>query len=100
MATQHVNGYVGGAHIEKPTSVPKTPQRFCTPYIPGVAPTSNNSSAVTWTRSLGINAGLNFHASVETGFDSSAVITYQFSRTRLLCGWKDYPGGDPKQLDR
>jgi hypothetical protein len=32
---QHVNGYAGGAHIEKPTSVPHTPSRFCVGQIVG-----------------------------------------------------------------
>jgi hypothetical protein len=95
---QHVNGYAGGAHIEKPTSVPHTPSRFCVGQMSGSTPSSNNSAAVTWTRSLGIHAGLDFHASVETGFDSSAEVTYTFTRTGSLCGWKDNPGGVPKQL--
>jgi hypothetical protein len=88
----------GGARIEKPTSVPKTPSRFCVSQMSGSTPTSNNSTAVTWTRSLGVHAGLDFHASVETGYDSSAEITYSFTRTGSLCGWKGNPGGVPKQL--
>jgi hypothetical protein len=95
---QHVNGYAGGASIEKPTSVPSTPSRFCVGQIAGSSTHSNNSTAVTWTRSAGVHAGLDFHASVETGFDTSAEINYSFSRHRHLCGWKDSPGGVPKQL--
>jgi hypothetical protein len=95
---QHVNGYAGGASTEKPTSVPSTPSRFCVGQIAGSSTHSDNSAAVTWTRSAGIHAGLDFHASVETGFDSSAEVTYTFTRTGSLCGWKDNPGGVPKQL--
>jgi hypothetical protein len=95
---QHVNGYAGGAHTEKPTSVPHTPSRFCVGQMSGSTPSSNNSTAVTWTRSLGVHAGLDFHASVETGYDSSAEVTYTFTHTGSLCGWKGNPGGVPKQL--
>lgn len=45
-----------------------------------------------------MHAGLDFHASVETGFDSSAEVTYTFTRSGSLCGWKGNPGGVPKQL--
>jgi hypothetical protein len=69
---QHANGFAGGARIRKPTSTPHTPSRFCVAQMGGSKATSNNSAAVTWTRSLAINAGLNFHASVETGQRSSA----------------------------
>jgi hypothetical protein len=44
------------------------------------------------------DAGLGFDASVETRFDRSAELQYTVFRTRLLCGWKDYPGGAPGQL--
>jgi len=100
---QHVNGYAGGADIRKPTSVPPTPSRFCVFQIKGSAPTSNTSSAVTWTRKLSIaavsdDAALGFDASAQTGFDTSAQLTYKVSANRYLCGWKDNPGGVPKQL--
>ena len=77
--------------------------RFCATQAPGTSPTSNNTSAVTWTKKLAISAvsgdaGLGFDASAETGFDHSAQLQYTVFRTRLLCGWKDYPGGVPKQL--
>ncbi len=95
---QHVNGYAGGATHETPHSVPHTPSRFCVPQDKTSAPQSNNTAAVTWTKSLGIHAGLGFHASVETGFDTSAQITYTYIHAGSLCGWKDNPGGSPKQL--
>jgi hypothetical protein len=95
---QHVNGYAGGAHVEKPASVPSTPSRFCVGQIAGSTSHSNNTAAVTWTRSAGIHAGLDFHASVETGYDRSAQINYSYSRSRNLCGWRSLPGEDPKQL--
>lgn len=71
--------------------------------IKGSAPSSNNSAAVTWTKKLAVqavkgDASGGFEASAETGFDESAQITYKVSRTRYLCGWKDLPGGTPKQL--
>lgn len=100
---QHPNGYAGGADIKKPTFIPPTPRRHCVKQIRGSSPTSNNSSAVTWTAKLAVqavkdDAALGFEASAQTGFDTSAQITYVVSRTRYLCGWKDVPGGHPGQL--
>jgi hypothetical protein len=93
-----VNGFAGGAIIKAPTLIPITPAKFCGPQIAGSKAESHNSAAVTWSGSLGIGAGLGFTASIETGFDTSAQITYQFSAPWLFCGWKDDPGGTPKQL--
>jgi hypothetical protein len=33
---QHVNGYVGGAEIRRPSFIPRTPMRFCTTQAPAV----------------------------------------------------------------
>lgn len=100
---QHASGYAGGADIKKPTFIPPTPRRFCVKQISGSSPTSNNSSAVMWTAKVEVkavkdDAALGFEASAETGFDTSAQITYTVSRTRYLCGWKSLPGGTPRQL--
>jgi len=96
--TDHVNGFAGGATIKTPTAIPVTPGKFCVHQIAGSTAQSNNSSAVTWSKSLGIGAGLGLTATIETGFDTSAQITYHFSATRLFCGWKSGPGGIPQQL--
>ncbi len=100
---QHVNGYAGGAETRKPGFIPNTPTRFCVTQDAGTSPTSDNSSAVTWTKKLSISAvaddaGLDFDASAETGFDHSAELQYTVARRRHLCGWKDLPGGTPGQL--
>jgi len=99
---QHPNGYAGGADTRKPTFIPPTPRRFCVKQISGSTPTSNNSTAVIWTAKLAVqavkdDAALGFEASAQTGFDGNAQITYTVSRTRYLCGWKDFPGGTPRQ---
>ncbi len=93
-----VNGFAGGATIKTPTSIPGTPAKFCEPLKAGTTAKSGNSPAVTWTGSLGIRIGLGFEASVQTGFDSGAQITYHFTATRHLCGWKSLPSGTPRQL--
>jgi hypothetical protein len=93
-----VNGYAGGAYIKTPTSIPNTPSRFCVRQAPGSTAKSNNSSAVTWSGSLGIGTGLRFSASIETGYDTSAQVTYHFTAWRHLCGQKGDPGGTPGQL--
>jgi hypothetical protein len=96
--TDHVNGYAGGMIIKKPTSIPSTPARYCDPLLRGGAAHIDRSAAVTWTRSLGIGTGFGFQASVQTGFDSSAEITYAASANRELCGQYDDPGGTPRQV--
>jgi hypothetical protein len=84
--------------IKKPSSVPSTPSRFCDQLLRGGKAYIDRSAAVTWTRSLGFAAGLGFQASVQTGFDTSAEITYAASANRALCGWKSDPGGTPQQV--
>jgi len=93
-----VNGYAGGFIIKKPTSIPVTPAKYCDPLLRGGTVYINKTVAVTWTRSLGIGTGLGFQASVQTGFDTSAQITYTASANRQLCGWKSDPGVRPQQV--
>lgn len=90
------NGYDGGAHIEKPSSVPGT--RDCENYVSGFKFRSNSSTAKTWRRTWGIHAGLGFDASIVTGYDKSAAVVYKLRRSRDICGTNDYPGGSPRQL--
>jgi hypothetical protein len=94
-----VNGYAGGADIKTPTSIPSTPAQFCIHQVAGSTARSNNSHAVTWSGGLGIGTPLvHFDASVQTGYDTSAQITYHFTASRHLCGWKGDPGGAPQQM--
>jgi hypothetical protein len=95
---QHVNGYFGGGHIEKPPSVPRTHKWNCASYVPGFKFVLDYSNAVTWERSFGIHAGLSFDASVETGYDTDGALTYIISRERNICGTEGPPGGTPRQL--
>jgi hypothetical protein len=96
---QQVNGYFGGAHIENPKTAPSTKMKNCGSYVPGFAFHSNNSTAVTWRRSFGIHAGLGFLASVVTGYNGSAQVTYKLSRERYVCGQYGGPEGpNPRQL--
>jgi len=95
---QAVNGYVGGAEIKKPPSVPPTPNRFCTGQMKGSGPTAGNTTAVTWRSKLGLQSELGFEATTETGFDSSAQLTYKYLHSGRLCGTNGAPGGTPRQL--
>jgi hypothetical protein len=95
---QHANGYFGGAHIEKPPSVPHTPNKWCASYVGGYTYYSTNTAAVTWTKSLGIHAGLDFDASVQTGYDNSAQVIYHLNRERDICGSNGPPGGTPRKI--
>lgn len=93
-----VNGFGGGFEVKTPTSIPNTPAKFCITMRAGSLFQSGNSPAVTWTGSLGIATGLGFQASIQTGFDRGARITYRFTANRHLCGQKSDPGGAPGQL--
>jgi hypothetical protein len=95
---QAVNGYAGGAEIKTPPGVPPTPSRFCVGQMGGSSPHSNNTTAVTWRKSLGLQSELGFDATSETGYDTGARLTYSYLHSGRLCGWADYPGGDPRQL--
>jgi hypothetical protein len=95
---QRVNGYFGGAHEEKPGSVPATKAKYCAPYTKGFTFVSNNSAAITWRKSFGIHAGFGFDASVVTGYDHDAQITYVLKRARWICGTEGPPGQAPRQL--
>jgi hypothetical protein len=94
----HVNGFAGGATIKDPIVIPGTPAKFCVKQGAGTTAASHNSAAVTWSGSAGIGTGLRFTASVQTGFDTSAQVTYHFSAIRHLCGQNSDPGGAPRQL--
>lgn len=95
---EHVNGYFGGGHIMKPNAVPRTHKWNCANYVSGFKWQSNNSAAIIWRKSLGIHAGLSFDASVETGYDSDAQVTYKLYRSRWICGTNGPPGSDPKEM--
>lgn len=95
---QRVNKFIGSARTVKPTAIPTTPKQFCAFEQGGTSQSSNNSAAVEWTGKLGVGVVLGFQASEQTGYDSSAQVTYDFSRNRHLCGQKDVPGGTPRQL--
>ena len=95
---QAVNGYEGGTYQKTPPSVPPTPNRFCIQQDAGSKPRSNNTSAVTWRRKLGLESALGFEATTETGFDTSAQIQFIYLHNGRLCGWADSPGGHPRQL--
>lgn len=94
-----VNGYAGGATIKTPTFIPSTPSKWCVDVMSGVQISSNNSAAVTWTGNVDIGTPVvHFGASIQTGYDHSAQLTYKFSAFRQLCGQKGDPGGAPGQL--
>jgi hypothetical protein len=93
-----VNGWAGGTINKKPTSIPSTPSKYCNPQLPGTTAKIYKSHAVTWSGGLGIGAALGFQASVQTGYDTSAMLIYHFTAHRHLCGWKDDPGATPVQV--
>jgi hypothetical protein len=96
----HTDGYVGGASTSTPPGVPFTPKKYCAFQQKGTHPVSKNSSSVTFVKNLGIvtGDGLEFQASIQTGFDSSAQLTYKYLYNGTLCGQKSVPGGHPRQL--
>jgi hypothetical protein len=96
----HTDGYFGGATTSTPPRVPATPKKYCAFQKKHSAPQSNNSSSVTFVKNLAIDTGdgLEFQASVQTGFDTSAQLTYTFLYNGNLCGQVSAPGRHPRQL--
>lgn len=89
-------GYAGGARTRNPASAPNAP--YCVPEPVGSSFTKENSAAIQWTDGVEIRYYLGIDLSVQTGYSSSAKVTFNFVRNGKLCGTGDYPGGTPRQL--
>jgi hypothetical protein len=56
-----------------------------------VLPSASPARAITWSRGFTV-ADLDFSASSQTGYSSSAQLQYYFAKTGEACGSNDVPG--------
>jgi hypothetical protein len=89
-----VDGWAGGSNL---VSVNSISAPYCTWWHSGSSFTKDTTNA--WTFSGGMSIPyINFNASTETGYSTSASVTYSFNSGdsgggRHLCGVSSYPGG-------
>lgn len=87
--------FAGGA-----TTTTATPPSagFCVTQGVGTSFTKHSSSAFTFTGGVSMSGPLGVDLSAQTGYSTSAELTYGFTQRRDLCGTDGFPGGTPKRL--
>ncbi|HUD05796.1 MAG TPA: hypothetical protein VMR18_02700 [Candidatus Saccharimonadales bacterium] len=91
--------FSGGDQISNPaTAPPVESSRYCRSILKGTSFSSGSWEAVNWTAGVAMWPTIGFDATAETGYDSGAVIHYDFlAGGRDLCGTNTY-SGDAQQL--
>ena len=82
------DGWAGGTNIEHPKTAPTA--EFCSPELAGAVFITANERAVTWSAGFTIPV-VGFNAQAQTGYDTSAQLTFNFGADRQLCGTNDSP---------
>lgn len=95
--TVHVIGWAGGDSVLHPKQPPRTPKANCVQELAGSRWITNSTAAVEWSKGLTIPV-IAFEGSAQTGYDTSAQVSFKYQVTGSLCGTHDAPGGDPRQL--
>jgi hypothetical protein len=86
--------YAGGARTAA-TSAPSA--SYCVYQQKGSEFTKSTTAAVTYSAAATVSA-IAFSLTAQTGWDTSAAITYTFGGGHYLCGTDGYPGGDPREI--
>lgn len=89
------NGYAGGDSILHPRKPPTA--RRCEQELRGSTVSTHREKAVTWSAGFTIPT-VNFNTSAETGYDSSAQLTYHWSRFGYECGSNNEQPGEAPQI--
>jgi hypothetical protein len=82
--------WASGVRIEHPRGAPRANQ--CVPEVPGGSFQTTNERAVTWSAGFSVPT-LGFNGQAQTGYDTSAQLSFAFGSTGELCGTNDYPPG-------
>ena len=91
------NSWIGGQKLISETNPPGAENGVCARFVPGANSQwqSGNEKATTWSRALGLAMGdISFEATAETGYDTSAQITYGFANAthvNWVCGTETVP---------
>lgn len=88
--------YAGGATALGSQTPPNA--TWCVTQQAGSSFTKDSSSAWTFGEGVDIYPSIGVSLSAETGYSSRAVLKYDFSQARSLCGTSAFPGGTPKML--
>lgn len=84
------DGWASGESEVHPRQAPKTPSFDCVPYQAGGSFSTDSERAKTWSGGLSVTA-LNFSAEAQTGYDTSAQVSFTFGASRALCGTNAVP---------
>lgn len=82
------NGWAGGDKIEHPRITPAADH--CVPEVAGSTFQTSNERAVTWSGGFSIPI-LGFNGQAQTGYDTSAQLSFVFGADGNLCGTNDDP---------
>ncbi len=91
------NSWIGGQKLITETNPPGAANGVCARFVPGPNSQwqSGNEQATTWSKALGLSMGdISFEATAETGYDTSAQITYGFANAthvNWVCGTETVP---------
>ena len=94
-------GWFGGASTVQPRQSPRTPARNCASQEKGRHFNSDFGTAVQWSSGFslgaalgvkGVNLTASFNGSAQTGYDTDAVMDFQFPRhAGFICGTNGRP---------
>jgi hypothetical protein len=84
------DGWKSGEHVEHPKNAPATPGWACTPYLRGGQFYTQNERAITWSGGLTVTA-IGFNGQAQTGYSTSAQVTYVFGQNGYACGTNQNP---------
>lgn len=74
-------GFVGGKNVQHPVKAPSA--STCQPLLKGENFVRDKGKAYTWPDSMTVNR---VKISMQTGYDSSAQVTYKSGASRQVCG--------------
>lgn len=93
------NGWAGGEKIFHPARAPKYPTWTCEPYLKGSSFYTHHERAVTWSTGLTVVA-VGFDGQAQTGYSTSAQVTYTFHADHEVCGTNSVPVQAPQTIVR
>jgi hypothetical protein len=93
-------GWFGGATVEHPAKSPKAPAANCATQIAGSNFHFDTGEAIDWSSGFtvgasigikGVNLKADFGTNAQTGYDSNALMHFQFRKRGLICGTNTGP---------
>lgn len=81
--------FAGGSWISHP--LPSPVANYCQPQVPGMEVSTNNAQAVNLSGGVNIVKWIGINLSAQTGYSTSAQVTFHFYWPGDLCGTNNYP---------